>query len=173
MISYRVTSILVHIILVSVFLSIFFFTYATKIESNIVQSQSRQIVKEIVGDVTILLPKNVSEDVASVVETIQTPDMAEDDKKATQTNNELKRKVALFIGVWFLVGITIGLFISHAYGFSFSEIVRHSLIILFFVALTEYVFLDYFVRNYISIDTNYVKYIVLKTLNDDIQKSSI
>lgn len=169
MISYRIANILLHVILISAFLVVFFFTYAARVESEIVESQSKAIVKDIADEVKILLPDAYINKLGSSIDSIQSPDMRDEDQKVKEANDKLKADVIRVITIVIFIGLTVVWLISHFYGnkqFTFTGIVTHNIIILAFVALTEFVFLNYFARNYISIDSNYVKYVILKTLSD-------
>lgn len=173
MLSYQITNILLHVIFISAFLVFFFFFYASKIENEVVKNQSKQIVDSIVDDVKILLPPEAITTInETVLPNISAPDMKEEDEAVIKTNKELVNKVSVFMGVTILIGIIIVFLLSRFYGeksdpkFSFSSIIIHNLIILVFVAATEFVFLQYFVKNYISIDSNYIKYSILKTLSE-------
>lgn len=168
MIGYRVANILLHVVFISTFLTVFFFTYASKIESKIVESQSKRIISELTGDVKLLLPDNVIGEINSRVATVEPPNMQEEDDKVLEANKKLKTKVASFVGVVFFIGLVIVWLMCYFINdpkFTFFDLVKHNAIILCFVALTEYVFLDYFARNYISIDSNFVKYTILETIN--------
>ena len=172
MISYRLANILLHVVLVSAFLAIFFFTYASKVEGEIVSKQSVEIVTDIVKDVKIFLPDPVLDDVNNRMQKIELPDMSEEDEKVRTSNDALRTRVIKFIVIALLVTSIVVWLLTYIYGrdskesFTFTGIIIHNLIVLCFVGLTEYVFLDYFARNYISVDSNYVKYVALKTINE-------
>jgi hypothetical protein len=169
MLSYQIANILLHVIFITSFLVVFFFTYTSKVEGQIVELQSKNIVKDIVGDVKLLLPDDIIEEVnTDLLPYVNAPDMKEEDEKVKEVNNALFSVVLKFIIATFAIGMLVVFIISRysKESFGFGEIMMHNIIILFFVALTEYVFLDYFVKNYVTIDSNYIKYVIFKTLND-------
>ena len=176
MISHQIANILLHVIFVSAFLAFFFFAYASRVENEVVRKQSKEMVDDIVDDVALLLPDEAITEINTILSTVSPPDMTEEDKKVKETNDALIKKVSIFVSSVLVIGLILVLGISYFYGksskepFTFSSIIIHNVIILAFVALTEFVFLYYFVQNYTSIDSNFVKYTVLKTLDDRIAK---
>lgn len=166
--SYSVANVLLHVILISSFLVIFFFTYASKIEKQIVKNQSTAVVQNVLDDILIILPDSTLETIGDHIQNISPPDMSEEDNEVTTKNHELYMKTVKQISVLFVVGMIVIYIMSRVYKFSMKDLVLHNLIILFFVALTEFSFLTYFAKNYSTIDANYVKYIALKTIESRI-----
>jgi hypothetical protein len=119
-------------------------------------------VNEIVNDVKILLSTDQINEINTMLEGVKLPDMSDEDNTVVETNKKLKIKVFSIVGIGLLMGLFIVWISSHVYGFSFFKLIKHNIIILGVVAITEYVFLYYFVKNYTSIDSNNVKYIILK-----------
>ena len=164
MLSETITNGILHVVLISVFIGIFFFTYASRVEQNIVKERSREIVRDITNDIKTFAPKGSISFLGKIANQIQPPDLREEDKEVEEKNKALLEKATKVLAVLFVVGISVSLFLSYKYGFSFKTLLIHNFIILFFVALTEFSFLTFFAQNYITIDSNFVKYKTLDTL---------
>ena len=167
MLSYAIANLLLHVILISSFLVIFFFTYASKVEEQIVVRQSTALVQDTIQSMTALVPDSVMDDISTnLVTKLQVPDMSKEDIAIEASNKELLSSTIKMIGIVFVIGIVVVFAMSRFYRFSMTELVIHNLIIVSFVALTEFSFLTYFAKNYDTIDANFVKYKVLETINN-------
>ena len=71
------------------------------------------------------------------------------------------------------IGLTIGFIICAIYKHSFIKMLGLNLIIVVLVGCTEYVFLNFLPNNYISIDTNYIRYTILTTLKEKIHINNV
>jgi hypothetical protein len=176
-----ISKVLINVLFISAFISIFFFTYGTIIEKNVIINQMKVISNNVMQYVELsgnkintelykynnklLLPKNMKK-------------ISENDEKALSGNKEIIELVQRCIGIFSLVVLIIIIlffFISKVTNkdgdeenkFTFSkilEILIESLIILIFIGLTEFSFLIFFGANYISIDTNEIKLDIVKFL---------
>ena len=166
MLSYTIADIILHVILISSFLVIFFFTYAAKVEKAIVIRQSTDIVKDVIESTTVIFPDFAIKDMSEFLNAHdKTPDMAEQDAKIEKSNKELLDNTVKMISIVCVVGV-LGVYVmSRIFKFSMTDLLIRNLIIVSFVALTEFLFLTYFAQNYDSIDSNFVKYKVLQTIN--------
>lgn len=165
MLGYEIANIIFHVILISSFLVVFFFRYASKVENQIVQIQSKEIVSDISSDIKLVTPSQYLPIIGKNLD-IQVPDLSIEDQKVELSNKALYDKTVRTIIIIFTIGILIIFTMSIIFKFSMKDIFIHNIIILFAVALTEYLFLTYFARNYITIDSNYVKYVALQTINN-------
>jgi hypothetical protein len=153
-------------IFISVFIGIFFFTYVSKIEQNIVRNQTIYLVDNIIGDLDILLPDSIKLLLSSK---LIAPDMSHEDAKVEENNNALKKKAIIALSIIFGVGILIAFLISWFSKTKILPIIGKNLILLVFVALTEFIFLIFIGQNYISVDPNYVKYKFIQTLQEELK----
>ena len=165
---YNIANILLHVILISSFLVIFFFTYASKVEKQIVQNQSTAVVQDVLDDILVILPDSAVATIGEHVQNITPPDMSDEDNDVKIKNHELYMKTVKQIAALFVIGMIVIYIMSKVYKFSMKDLLVHNLIILFFVAVTEFAFLRYFAKNYSTIDSNYVKYVALKTIESRI-----
>ena len=161
----KIANVLLSIVLMSAFLGIFFFTYAARVEKNIVKSQSERIVVDLTADLNdVLTPTQLSDLRDLVSPYIVTPDLSKEDREIEENNKLLMKKASIVIITFVVIGLTAVFLLSKMENFSLKDIIIRNTIILFFVALTEFCFLTYLAQNYITIDSNFVKYKIINTL---------
>lgn len=158
MISYDIANTILGLILISSFVVIFFFTYGSKVEGEIVKKQSINIVNDLMDTADHVLTPEIKK---NIVKDIVAPDMTSEDDIVKKSNAILMRKAFSVIGIVFVIGIILVTIMSFVYKFSLKDLIIHNLIILVFIGLTEFVFLTFFAQNYITIDSSYIK---LRTL---------
>lgn len=153
--------------LVSIFIVVFFFTYAAKIEQKIVQERCTEIIDDLTNVVTQLPPEYksmISTEIAPYL--VVPPSLEDEDRKVEAQNKALMKKAAIFLAVFVAIAFSIIFIMSKMYGFSFLDILKENFLVLIFVALTEFVFLTFFAQNYITIDANFVKEKIVQTVAD-------
>jgi len=167
MIIKHLSSILCGVSLISVFIVIFFFTYASKVEKNIVQERCTEIVDDLTSGLDAV-PKTYKDQIYSQVAPYLTvpPAIEEQDAIVAEQNKKLLKKSAIVAGSFLVLSFLAVFVLSRIFNFSFLDIVKTNLIILVFVGLTEFTFLTFFAQNYITIDSNFVKETVVKTVAD-------
>lgn len=160
-----VIKILLNVVLISAFIGIFFFTYETKIEENIVEIQSKEIIQDMTGDFKKVLPPKVMQAVYDIVSPVLVaPDLSEEDEYVKTTNKALIKKATKIIASFTIIGIILLIGAAIIFKVPMKDIVISSVAILVFVAIAEYIFLTFMVQHYKTIDANFVKYTVLQTL---------
>lgn len=159
MIAQSIANIICATAMISVFIGIFFFTYASKIEQNIVVKRSTEIVNDITDNMKVVIPNSQKEILKNqIVPYLTIPDsLNEADKDVENANAALRSTALKYIVVFAIVCLGIVGIIAFVNKFSFLEIIEENIIILVFVALTEFLFLTFFAQNYITIDANFVK----------------
>jgi hypothetical protein len=162
----HVVNIIMATAMISVFLGIFFFTYAAKVEQKIVVARSTQIV----DDLIVTAKNNMNPTQKSVVETeimpyLVVPESLEQaDAEVAAANKELMKNAFKAIAVFVaLCSILVGI-IAFFFKVPLVDLIKDNLIILIFVGLTEFIFLTFFAQNYITIDSNYVKEKIIQTM---------
>uniref|UniRef100_A0A6C0ECT3 Uncharacterized protein n=1 Tax=viral metagenome TaxID=1070528 RepID=A0A6C0ECT3_9ZZZZ len=161
----NITSIMLNVIFVASFLGVFFFTYAAKVEEEVVQEQVDYLVKDMTSNLQ-LLPDDALEAIRIQVKNIQKPDMSELDNKVKENNKKVFEQAMTLIGITLAVGLYIAYRVSNKYNFSLKDLIKENSIILFFIGTTELFFLNVFGRHYLSIDPNMVKLGVLNKLTN-------
>lgn len=155
------------VILIASFISVFFFTYVSKVEGQIVQNQMARIVNDLTSGNELILTPDQKRIIGTVIQSgLKTPDMSDVDAKVEANNNELKKKALKIFGTMVLVGCAIIAAIYVKYkgtdkAINLTEIVQYSMIILALVAATEFIFVSEITKNYEIIDPNYVRYLIL------------
>jgi hypothetical protein len=143
---------------ISIFLGIFFFTYASKIEEKIVVARSTEIVQDITNSLLLISPEQKEMLKNAVLPSLQVSSaLEEQDQQVKIQNQKLVQKAAIAISIFVVIcSIIIGGLV-YFYKIPLMDIVKNNLIILCFVALTEFIFLTFYAQYYITIDANFVK----------------
>ena len=165
-----ISNIFIHVAVMSLFLTIFFFTIAANQEKNIVEKQINFIVDEFIGNILFPLDNSLKEyikrKINSKLEDAKN-DLKDQDKKVNVQNNKIIKKAFTFaliflIIVIFIVGIT-----SFYYKWPSHYIyylIYSNIITLIFVAITETAFLFLIAKEYYSVDPNKIKLKILDKL---------
>jgi hypothetical protein len=159
--------ILLQILLTLIFLTIFFFTYVNYIEKEAFKTQINLIVDDITNDINIksFIPPGKEKEASIIIS--GTLDFAEDDKKVSNQNNKIKNKAMLWviIGCAVLLLFTVILVIA-GYCIPFHIHLKDAIVVLFFMALTEFIFLVAVTKNYLFVNPATVR----QEISDSIQK---
>lgn len=156
---------LLSVVLISAFIGIFFFTYATRVENEIVKVRSEEIINDLTSTFIKITPKEQREEVSRIVGPyLVPPNLQKEDEEVEQSNIQLRKKAFTFIITFVIVGFSVFFLLAHIFKFSAKRMIYKNLIVLAFVAMTEFCFLTFFARHYITIDSNFIKYKVLETL---------
>jgi hypothetical protein len=159
----EITDIVINVLFVATFLTVFFFTYVVKIEGEIVEDQVNYLVKDLSENIK-LLPEDVTAMMRQQVKTAPRPDMTKADETVQKNNDEIFWSTIKIVGVALGVGLTGAFVASRYWNFSMMDSLKRNLLILAFIALTEYIFLMTFGRSYRSADPNHVKLVILNKL---------
>lgn len=151
--------------LVATFIGIFFFTYVSKVEGKIVKSQIEKIVEDLVKSAKIVLSPEQKANVGEIVKTsLKAPDMSKEDDEVAKSNSELLKKAIKVFSILVGLSVFVVVMLWLRSRFDAVDVVKSSVFILALVALTEFLFVTYVSQNYIMVDSNYVKYVVLTAL---------
>ena len=168
MLSFELSNIILSVVLISSFIIIFFFTYASFVEKNIVKNRCKTIVEDLTGTVKHIIPPEYLKYIQDNISNIKPPDLIEEDKDVNENNNLLMKKSIKILLVILCIGFSTVFILHRIYKFPLKQLLITNLITLLFVALTEFSFLTFFAQNYITIDSNFIKYKII----DVIVKSS-
>lgn len=160
-------TVITNVLFISLFIGLFFFTYAAHIEEQIVKKQMEFLSETISSSVKVLGP-DVSRIFKNYVNNLPELDLNEADKTVEKMNTKTKKN-ALFANIIFaiFVGVCVYfIFKNSDKSFSVKDILIKNAIILVFVALTEFVFLTYFGANYISLNPNVIVYNIIKKIKE-------
>lgn len=165
----QIANILLNVTFISTFIGIFFFTYAKNIEHNVVKSQSEFIADSLAQDISLIIDKSTAQ---SIAQNIQIPDESKADEEVAAKNSALESVSYGILAKIAIGGIVIVYLISRYFKLNFFELLKTNLIILFFVGITEYIFLTYISQNFISVDPNYIKYLILSKIKEKLDVSN-
>lgn len=153
------------VVLIATFISVFFFTYVSKVEADIVKSQMTNIVDDLTdGSRLVLSPSQINTVGDLVQNDLTVPDMSAEDAKVAMNNNALKKKAMKVFGIIIGVGLLVLMYLWYTHKLNMGEIIKYSLIILVVVAVTEYTFVTQITKNYQIVDPNFVRYLIANNL---------
>ena len=174
------SNILLHVILLSSFVAVFFFVYGSKIEQQVVQSQTNAVVDNLMQDVRNVTTPAQMQILSSVLgPNLEAPDMQQADLEAAAKNKQLVQQTIKVLGI--LCGVSLALILLlWSYGkwvnksmyFSGWKLLKENMVTLLFVAITEFFFVTFFAANYKSADPNHIKKQVVDTLIQYAQTST-
>jgi len=167
-----ICGILINVTLMGVFLTVFFFTYVKNVEKQLVENQIKYLINDLFNDLKIALPpgsnymQNISKNAPTMTSSKKTPE----DIAVDNSNKKIfESTISLLVKIVALVTIAIvGLFwwkSGTSESFNPLCLLLKGLVILCFIAVTEFVFLNLVAKNYKSLDPNYVKYMILDELS--------
>ena len=171
----KIFYVLLQVLFIFVFLTIFFFTYVHYTEKASFKTQMNIVVDDLSLDMNVkpLVPKG-QEDIATILisgaldlaKKNAMKSTAEDDKRIKEQNNKIMKKAFLWAGISIgvLLVIALSLYLS-GHCLQFHIHIKDALIVVFFVAMTELTFLLVVTREYWSVDPSAVR----QTLGDAIQ----
>ena len=161
--THMLVNIIVNVALIGTFLGIFFFTYASVVEQDIVKKNMKIVANNIMTFVNPLLDSNTKKD---IINNLKAPDMALVDAKILASNKKIESTAFMQLIMILIIALSCGFIITTIFmpDDNFGKIIGINLIIVVFIGLTEYTFLHFLPVNYISADTYYVRYIILSTL---------
>ena len=157
-----VTNLLIGVTLFSIFLTVFYFTYASKVENDILEIQINNLVKSFTDDL-----KNVDvnkDKLNGIINGLTVPDMSDADNTVAYNNKQLiikSFKICIILGIFCLF---FALIMHFVYKVDIKSIIITNFIILLFVAFTEIFFLNMIAKKYMSLDPNSVKKNIVQNL---------
>ena len=166
-----ISNILIHVGLMALFLTIFFFTIATYFEKKIIEDQ----VDFVIDDFGVNTLNPVSEDTKDKIKNkinniFSKEDFSKSDDSVKKQNNDISNKAWIFVGI--LVGVItliiliFGFIQKWKYDY-IKLLVVSSFSSIIFVAITETLFLFLIAQNYLSADPNNIKLNIIETLSNN------
>ena len=147
-----------NVLLISVFIGFFFFTYGSYIEDKVVKAQTK-ILSDNIYNYLKLFGKDVNIKIKEQVLQIKLPDLSKADDFTIKSNNKIMMKAAKvnIIFTIVVVGLIYFIYTKSNKDFNLKTLIYQNLILLSFVGLTEISFITFFAADYVSIDTNNIK----------------
>jgi len=161
------SKVFINVLFFSVFITIFFFIYGSFIEKSVISTQMDILTTEITNN-TKIFGSNFDKLLLKYVNNINLPDLsAQDHAIETSNKNIIKTTItANVILVIILIGIIYYIYKKSNNSIEINQIISDNLVILIFIALTEYSFLTFFGSKFISIDSNQTKLSLLTSLRN-------
>jgi hypothetical protein len=167
-----IANIIINIVFVAAFIGIFFFTWGSYIEKNVVQEQVNNVMISLFGDIKNVLPAEYTKMIRFVVADLTAPDMSKEDAAVADSNKKLMMKAFALIVFVLIIGMSIALYLSKKNDFQLVDnsllygIIGQNLFILLFIALTEFSFLTFLARNFRSADPNVIRRAIINSLSN-------
>ena len=163
-----VLTIIIQVVSVFTFLCIFFFTYVRKQEKIIFDRQINFLIDNISQHNLNLLPNNEKRILKNSIGNINsnTPEINKTNQDINNNNKDVidkTKKILLRLVIFLTFVILTSIYLSKNSNISFFNnfkvvpILKESLIILVFIAITEFIFLKLFISEYISVEPNILK----------------
>jgi hypothetical protein len=163
------SKVLINVLFISIFITVFFFTYVSYIEKKVVVEQMNFLSRDI-KNFFGLFGKNINDNISEKLNNISIPNLEHEDEKTTHSNKNIQKKSLIFIVFFILIMSTIIYLNYSKYGvtsYNLGNIISENLVILVAIAITEFVFLTYFASRFVSINPNSVKLEILETLREN------
>jgi len=156
-----------NVLLISLFIALFFFTYGGYIEKKVVKSQMKFLADDISNYIK-LSGKITTGYASNYLNNLELPDLEEADYAAAEANKKtVKKAIMANIGFCICACIVMALiYFKSKKDFKLKEIVIQNLILLVFIGFTEFCFLTYFGANYVSINPSAVKEAIITNLEE-------
>jgi hypothetical protein len=161
-------NILIHVGMMALFLTIFFFTVAQYFEKKIVEDQINFVIKDFIGNsLKPISPETKTKIKQQVKDIFNKIDLSKEDKSVEEQNAKIKAKAWKFVGI--LVGIIAGIVIIFGFIFKWNPyylkyLFNSAFFSLIFVAIAETLFLFLIAQNYLSADPSKIKLSIINTL---------
>lgn len=148
----------------SFFICIFFFTYGKIIEKQVVVNNVNYIMDDLLGSAITIIPDNMKSVLKQQLNSINPPNMIKQDKIVSDTNYELIKKSIIIFSLFLVLVLVVGNVASKYYNVNYSYSIYQNMILLFFIGLTEYIFLSTLAKHYISAEPNLVVHDIIEML---------
>jgi hypothetical protein len=149
------------------FIALFFFTYVTDIEREVVLNNVNYIINELGGSLPILLDGLPQRDIIKSLDLVKLDDMKEADETVKKINDKIIHNSLVIFTSFFAVSLVICLSICIYFKLDIVEILSTNLLLLGGIALVEFVFVNFIIRNYISADINGIFKNILITIKKE------
>jgi hypothetical protein len=173
--AFNVSNIILHIVLISVFIGIFFFTYGAYLEKEIIKIQIEYLINDLIGSVKVFLPK--SEKINKHIRDFDIKIDESQDQKVRKSNNSIKIKAFIAIFILVIFGLLIILAISKVMNRQnmtqkqfWLKLFKYNIVAIIFIGLTEFIFASFFVKKYMAINTNKLKKSVIDNVINYFEK---
>jgi hypothetical protein len=175
--SITATNILIHVAIVSFYLTLFFFIFEHNFKRNIVEKQIDTVIDDFVNKSLKPLPSNRKKDVKEQInKAFQNSRYENIDDEAKKNNKNIFHKSLIFLFTFLIIVIIIAVLLGNYYKWSSKYktfLINSTIVSLIFTAITELSFMFLISRNYTFTDPNNIKYKIIETLANNRCDSSL
>lgn len=164
-------NILIHVGIMALFLTIFFFTIAQYFEKKIIEDQIDFVIDDFVGNSLKPVPEKTKKEIRKEInKAFDKQDFSKADESIKKQNKKIMKKAWIFVGtllsIIFVIVLTFG-FIFKWEIYYLKFLFNSALISLIFVAITETLFMFLIAQNYLSADPNKIKLKIIETIGSN------
>lgn len=142
------------------FISVFFFTYGKYMEEQIITKQIEYLSENLNNFVEMLGP-DVNLTYKKLLTSLKPVALDEQDKQVDDINNNIIQNTIILL---FCIIICYGIIMLILFKINLIEYLYESGLILFFIALVEFIFITYIPTQYVNIDINKLKTVLIDKL---------
>lgn len=160
-------NIILHVIFVATFVAIFFFTYTANVEKQMVKNQVGLIIKNLFGS-TNFLDADTKLKIKEELKKMDPSDLSEEDALVKKNNKDILEYATKVMSITAVSGLMLSYYLfkydADQNKGTYIDLLKENIILLAFVALTEFTFLHLVSENYVYGDANLVKKQILVSL---------
>ena len=177
--SETLVQVILQIVLSSIFICVFFFTYGKTQEEKSLERQISFLIDDFIGNKFFLLGDFEKDVLKGTIKDLEI-DTSESDEKIKKSNEEVWNNTKKFI-LYMMVagGVSVYLLWNSSTStsgmwksFNLSTSITDSMLAVAVVALIEFIFLTYLGSKFITIDTNLIKSRILTNIQDYIKSTN-
>lgn len=163
-------NILLHVGIMALFLTIFFFTIAQYFEKKIIEDQIDFVIDDFVGNSLNPVSKTTKNEIRKEINKAfdkSNSDLNKADESVKNENKKISKKAWTFVGILLSVIAVIVIIFGFIFRWDFYYIkflFTSSIVSLIFVGITETLFMFLIAQNYLSADPNKIKMSIIQTL---------
>ena len=162
-------NIIIHVGIMALFLTVFFFTIAQYFEKKIIEDQIDFVIDDFVGNSLKPVPYETKKEIKREINAaFAKQDLSKADEKVKKENKKISKKAWIFVGI--LLSIIFVIVVIFGFKFRWERyylkfLFNSAFISLIFVAITETLFMFLIAQNYLSADPNQIKMKIIQTLD--------
>ena len=160
-----IANIILHVSLIALMIGIFYFTYVPVVAKQVVKREVADVMDSIARDIHTIVPKKDLAPLKSVVDKyLQPPDMKKQDAEAAAKNKALMLKAAKYLGILLAASGVLVAGLWYFFKVDLSHLLIVNTIMIVVVGITYFTFVTLVIKNYRSVDPNFVKLAIVRTL---------
>ncbi len=162
------------VLFISIFIVVFFFSYASLMERKVIEIQTQQVVDYFFDDFVIILQNEKVQELANQILEDLDVYTNQDDERIKEKNEKIIGTTLMLIIIFatILLLIIIFLFVKNCNKIDIRKIFIKNIILLGVVALTEFLFTTFIASKYISFDPNYIKYTLTDAMKEFVEEGN-